>query len=269
MIRYAGNHGISFSSNDNSKSTSNVSITNCEIGWIGGSIMRYRDGTSSDYTDDVDVRLGNGIEFYGASNGITVKGNWIYQCYDAGYSNQGSGTIAQNITVSENLIEYCAYSMEIWESNTSGLIKNCSYVDNMLRFAGYVFERDNRIGGTYTAISHMNFMLRVQPCENVIVSGNIFDSTYVSLVTAAYPNSDEKNELNDGTSFLSTYKNDMKGPKIYGNTWVMTKDRHSRVAYMRDTDTTLNTILHGTSQAEMQQSVAQVDTAPAGIIFYN
>ena len=102
-----------------------------------------------------------------------------------------------------------------------------------------------------------------------VVSGNIFDSTYVSLVTAAYPNSDEKNELNDGTSILSTYKNDVKGPKIYGNTWVMTKDRHSRVAYMRDTATTLNTILHGTSQAEMQQSVAQVDTAPAGIIFYN
>ena len=280
-VKYTGNHGISFTSRYKQRPATNVTVTNCEIGWIGGSIMRYDRGTESDYTDDYDVRLGNGIELYGNIDGANVSNNWIYQCYDAGYSNQGAGQIAQNIVVEGNLIEYCAYSIEVWMNATTGLIEDCDYVGNIMRFAGYEFERDNRIGGEPTAISHVNFMHGTNPCHNVTISDNVFDTSYVSMIVMGYPNpaSTEKNTANDSQDlgFTATYNGvdpvdfdaDLIGATISGNTWVQTYDHYSRVAYLWKNDANVpDEYLEATSQDVMTESVAQIDREYVKANFY-
>lgn len=234
-IKYVGTHGIGFSSTVDTKPINNVNITNCEIGWIGGAIQ-------GDVMER-QVRLGNGIEFYGAVNtgkdtssnvsgtpSTTITNNWIYQCYDAGYSNQGGYNIASNITVTENLIEYCAYSIEIWMEHDTGLIRDCHYDNNVMRFAGYQFESFNRAvgAGSQDAISHVNFMYNTRPCENVTVNNNIFDTSLVSLVCVTYPNSTESNTANDGKG--SAYRNDVTGPEIKGNTYIQGYDKMTALA---------------------------------------
>ncbi len=272
-VKYVGYHGISFYSSVDSKPVKNVTVTNCEIGWIGGAFH------AGEAYADKKTRLGNGIEFYGACNdssdAILVQNNWIYQCYDAGYTNQGVYNVAQNITVTENLIEYCVYSIEIWMNEEDGLMKNCHYDNNIMRFAGYGFEVDNRptFGATDVAISHVNFMFSPQPCEDVTVNNNIFDTSLVSLITVAYPNSTEMNTENDGVG--SAYLNDYTGPEIKGNSYYQGYDQKSVLATcgvkVEDTDSQweFKNVYGAGSQAEMKASVTAIgDTAAEKVVFY-
>ena len=290
-IKYVGTHGVSFNSTVDTKPINNITITNCEIGWIGGA---FQSG------EDKKVRLGNGIEFYGAHNTgsdryfdgdlvTTVQNNWIYQCYDAGYSNQGGHNIAAHISVTENLIEYCVYSIEIWMDKSTGLIKDCHYEYNIMRFAGYGLEANNRANyyGSQVAISHVNFMFSAQPCENVTVNNNVFDTSLVSLICVAYPNAQDyqnyyennedkgpsKNTENDvkGTA----YKSDYKGPEIKDNAYYQGYGKQSILATcgvkIDDTDNEwVFKDIHGSgSQAEMEASVAAIgDTTATKVVFY-
>ncbi len=276
-LKYTGVHGISFSSGVERYPVSNVTVKNCEIGWIGGSTMRYNNNSTDDYTDDLDVRLGNGIEFYGNCDDVTVQNNWIYQCYDAGYSNQGTSAIAQNVTVTGNLIEYCAYSIEIWMNTAAGLMEDCRYDGNFMRFAGYEFERDNRIGGSLTAISHVNFMNGAKPCNNVTVNDNIFDTSYASMLVMGYPNSTDKNTENDGEELDAVasivdavdFKADVTGATVKGNTWVQGYDQHSDLAYLWvDKDSPENTHLAAGSQKEMNENISKIDLKAEKVVFY-
>lgn len=278
----------------------NLTVTNCEIGYIGGAMS----GTA-----DSNVRYGNGIEVYGVCDGVTVTGNWIYQCYDAGYTNQGNSGIQQNIRVTNNLIEYCNYSIEVWMNGANGLIMNADYSDNMMRFAGYQFERHSR---STEATSHLCFMRAAQPCVNVTITGNILDTSYRALASVAYPNSDlaargpkkgtgdityneetekyydeagnlvdEQGNLLDAEGNVILYPNEYsgtnttsgevvkRGPTIEGNTWIQGYDRHSIVAYMRDMydsnyevqETTANNL------AELRERVNDLDSAPTDVKF--
>ncbi|MBQ4612656.1 MAG: right-handed parallel beta-helix repeat-containing protein, partial [Clostridia bacterium] len=203
-IKYTGSHGIGFGA------SSNLTIRNCEIGWIGGSMHSGK------------TRFGNGIEIYGNSHDDLVENNWIYQCYDAGFTNQG-GT-QYNITARNNLVEYCLYNIEIWEGsddlNADGSVKkdnrmyDCTYENNLLRFAGYNFERDNRMGSGLTCSSHFNFYYHERDMQNVVVKNNVLDTAYCALVMVAYPNQDGK------------------GPIITGNTYVQSYDRYSSLAFL-------------------------------------
>ena len=114
-LKYTGNHGIS------AKTCSDLTVTNCEIAWIGGSIQ---DGAYHNLDNGkAQVRLGNGIEIYGGCDGFLVDNNYIYQIYDAGITQQtnlgDSSTNVQyqkNMTYSNNVLEYCYYSIEYFLS---------------------------------------------------------------------------------------------------------------------------------------------------------
>ena len=111
----------------------------CEIGYIGGSMLNET------------VRYGNGIEFVDNADIITVTGNWIYQCYDAGITHQSSyadGCKQNAIRFCDNLVEYCVYSIEYYVSQENGRITDTVYQNNILRFAGYGFGSENRIGSS-------------------------------------------------------------------------------------------------------------------------
>ncbi len=235
-IKYTGAHGIVFGRAEN------ITVTNCEIGYIGGSML------------DESVRYGNGIEFYTHASDVLVENNWIYQCYDAGYTNQGSGNATHlNITVKNNLIEYCTYNIEIFTGKENGLIKDCVYEDNMLRFAGYGFGVNNRYGSNDSVASSINYWLRVNPCQNVIIRDNILDISYRFLLVAAY--------VNDAQN---------RGPIVTGNTWNQHDGPKSSVALQVDTDVSgwnnLNQfVLPSNTYAQMKASVAAVDTAPKAV----
>ena len=130
-LKYAGHHGIS------AKTCSDLTVTNCEIAWIGGSIQ---DGAYHNLDNGkAQTRLGNGIEIYGGCDGFFVDNNYIYQIYDAGITQQTNlGNNATNIqhqknmTYSNNVLEYCYYSIEYF-------LSACP-VDNPSRMENFIIE---------------------------------------------------------------------------------------------------------------------------------
>ncbi len=170
-LKYTGGHGISCSG------ANNVTVRGCEIGYIGGA--RLTNG----------VRYGNGVELFSSTSNCLVENNWIYQCFDAGYTNQGTG-MQKDLTVRKNLIEYCIYNIEIWthEGSKGEVLTNCTYADNVLRFAGYGFGSYQRMNSSNEAANIFTYTNLQLPCENTVISGNVFDGSTHELIKINYPN---------------------------------------------------------------------------------
>lgn len=175
-VKYTGSHGI-----DGAHNTSNVTITNCEVGFIGGSLQS---GTT---------RFGNGIEFPIGAQNITVKNNHIYQCYDAGFTWQTWSSAKKDsnyydIEFSENLVENCCYCIEYFTTDGSSgsgsysNYKNISIHDNVLRFAGYEWSQKQRPDPWMTSLIRGGQWAYVKNCENFTITNNIFDITRASII---------------------------------------------------------------------------------------
>ncbi len=241
-IKYTGAHGIVVQSG-NGMEAKNITVRGCEIGWIGGSML------------DARVRYGNGIELNGGVDGALIEDNWIYQCYDAGYTNQGKPCYHKHIAVQDNLIEYNPYNIEVWTAQEIGKggTENCAYKNNLLRFAGYGFGTLNRVGSNTSVVGNISFYDYVVPCKNTVITGNVFDCSYRYLVSIAYPNDTEG-----------------RGPTITGNTWnqkpYSTKDTTASVNRLKFNGTE---ILQSGTLDEMKTSVAKVDKAPVAVTLEN
>ena len=141
-VKFAGSHGIS------SGSCSNLTVRNCEVGWIGGAIQFIRD------SGDV-VRYGNSIEVYGEANGFYVYNNYMYQAFDCGPTAQWSGTleegeqiISRDIHFYDNVLREA--SLEVWYSTRSEItdrtyckLINCRMYNNMVTGSGTGFKAYN------------------------------------------------------------------------------------------------------------------------------
>ena len=174
-VKYTGAHGIT-----TPNQSENVKITNCEVGFIGGS-CQYK-----------QVRFGNGIEMQLGCKNMIVKNNWVYQCYDAGITFQSwdsakISTIYNDIDISENLIEFCHYGFEFFTTSVeeTGLYseyKNISISKNIFRFSGYAWGYEQR--PRHWMNSHIRSSQRgwIQPIENYCFNQNIFDCSRASIV---------------------------------------------------------------------------------------
>ena len=135
-IMYGGSHGIG------AGTVNNLKVTNCEVGWIGGSIQHFENGP---------VRFGNGIEIFGGCKNYVIDNCWVYQCYDAGITHQYSavGTndvIMDGVYYTNNLIEDCTYSIEYFlgnaeSGNPTRYMSKIHMTDNLLRDAGFGFGK--------------------------------------------------------------------------------------------------------------------------------
>ena len=252
-IKYAGCHGIQF------RNTSHhITVRNCEIGYIGGCLLRW---TNADGTPNF-ARYGNGFEIVGNCHHIAVENNWVYQCFDAGITHQSSGAVhvdVDHIRFAHNLLEYSPYNIEYYVHHEFGTMTNIVYEDNVMRFAGFGFGTLDRFGSNTSVVSHVCAYYRAQPCENFVIRNNIMDTSYRHLTSLAYPNDPQG-----------------RGPTIIGNTYVQSPFRNddTEASVALDLDVFQkgwNVFSENTywchNQAEMEQSVAAIDRAPAEVYY--
>ena len=172
-FKYTGAHGISLYEDNY-----NITITNCEIGWIGGSV--HKDVT----------RYGNAIQFWDSCWNVNVQNNWIYQAYDAGFTFQystGDGGQYKDIVFKNNLVEYCTYSVEIFTRGDEKYLKNIDISDNIMRFAGYGWgnQRPNRVNEAHICLWRGNDYLDADGKDinsNFTIKNNIFDVSSSQVV---------------------------------------------------------------------------------------
>lgn len=181
-VKYGGSHGIG------TANIKGLTVRFCEFGWIGGSIQGI----------NATTRFGNAVEIYVACEDFTVDHCYVYQIYDAGLTHQfkgdnGSPVPMVNVTYTDNLIEYCTYSIEYFldESHNPGksaeskystdeqVMKNVIIRGNIMRFAGYGWgdQRPDK-----TAAAHLKGWDHANPADGFIVENNIFDRSRYMLV---------------------------------------------------------------------------------------
>lgn len=157
-LKYGGAHGIV------AVDAKNISITNVEIAWIGGSHHIHNGQV---------VRYGNAIECWDGIDGIRVENCYIYQIYDTGITFQGSSSpTMKNILYKANLIEYCTWSIEYWMSNPSAVITNVCFEDNILRFSGYGWGNQRPDKSDARHIKTWNYPNK---SDNFVIKNNYFD----------------------------------------------------------------------------------------------
>lgn len=179
-IMFGGAHGIGGGYVDN------LTVQNCEIGYIGGGIMSY--GRADDNGCREACRYGNGVELHTYCNGYTVENCWVHDIYDAGITHQQGGNhsvglMFKDVSYIGNLIENCIYSVEYFakKSDRNGatvLMENIRIADNIMRNAGYGFgaQRTLQRNG-WNMANHINGWNRAFNMTNgkFKVENNIFD----------------------------------------------------------------------------------------------
>lgn len=175
-IKYVGMHGVSAGGN-----VVGLTVTNCEMGWIGGSIQHYM-GTDPNYPEGgrgTVTRFGNAVEIYGGCENYTVSNNYIYQVYDAAITHQvttNKKVIMTGIRYTDNLIENCVYGVEYFLDQLPG--ERESYMDdvvmsgNFIRLGGYGWGQQRHNYHTPALIKGWSY---VNTARNYSISDNIFD----------------------------------------------------------------------------------------------
>ena len=163
-FKYFGHYGVEIRAN-----TKNISFTNCEIGWIGGSRWVYAQSVDS------EARLGNGLEFWDTAENALMENNWVYQIYDAGLSPQGveGPGCFRNVVMRKNLVEYCTYAIEWFHRNPETVWDGYYIEDNILRFSGYGWGRQRKDPNTTSHICAWTF--KYETPLRIFIRNNIFD----------------------------------------------------------------------------------------------
>ena len=141
-LKYIGIHAVAAWGN----CVKGLRVTNCEIGWVGGTIQNYF-GTDPNYPEGgrgTVTRYGNGVEIYGGCDDYEVSGCYIYQMYDAAITHQvstfGKTFEMKNVRYLDNLVEFCVYSIEYFLDITQGgddsFMRNIEIAGNILRHSG-------------------------------------------------------------------------------------------------------------------------------------
>ncbi len=179
-LKYAGIHGVGHSGY-------NVTVKNCEIGWIGGSSqfteqLHFRKNHPFNHQDV--VRLGNGIEVYGACNNYVIENCYIYQNYDCGVTAQWMGwadkdMIMQNIVWKDNLFDSDHYAFELWlaangiKEGCVAKIKDVELSGNIIinGGCGWSHQRNDDSPMDFCCFNNKNNKAKA---ENVNIHNNIF-----------------------------------------------------------------------------------------------
>ena len=212
--------------------TENVHFSNLEIGWVGG--CRFSTGS---------VGLGNGIQWWQTTTNTSIVNSWIYQIYDAGISPQGVNEphTYKDIVYRGNLIEFCNYSIEVFDRNAESIWDGLIIEDNILRFAGYGFLLSHERPDKSPAVAHYvgwSHNYNELPGKGIVIKNNIFDCSAENLVY--WPG--------------KTYT---KGLTISGNSFYQKANRANRAIHFA-----ANNAAFATNQEELEAAVKLFDPNP-------
>lgn len=201
-LKYGGAHGIGSSAVDG------LTVQNCEIGWIGGSLQSGWQST---------VRFGNGVEVWGSAKNFTVNNNYFYQIYDSAMTFQYSGEEVcnmHNIEFTNNVVDKATSAIEYWSGGADGSdINNFTVSNNILLNSGYgMGSQRPEQRGTITVTSG-GFKNKLTGPFNI--TDNIIALSKIELIK------------------LSSRSGDV--PECDGNVYVHTLDKF--LGYYRDNDT--------------------------------
>ena len=159
-LRYSAAHGIGGSD------TKRITVRGCDISWIGGGYLYYDKKGNG-------VRYGNGIEFWSAAEGHVVESNRVWECWDAGLTNQSSedGVLQDDIVWRGNEVWNCEYSFEYWQQGAGARTRNVRFVDNVCRDAGKGWGHRQRWNPN---AAHLMFYDTTADTQGFVVRGNSF-----------------------------------------------------------------------------------------------
>lgn len=176
-LTLSGTHGVG-----GSGARTNITVRNCVIDWIGGSIIEgWKFGTA---------RFGNGVEIWGGCDGFRVENNWIYQIYDTGATIQCNDRTdfvcrMKDVEFVSNRIENCFWALEYYNMrNAPG-----SSVENV-RFADNICLRTGR-GWGCVGREHLAPVVALgsspPDVSGFIVERNIFDGSTGAIIARCPP----------------------------------------------------------------------------------
>lgn len=255
-IKYAGGHAV------NASNVKNVTVTNCEIGYVGGAPL------------NAEV-YGNGIQFGLGGENITVKNNYVYQCLDAGITFQSWGvsgtnddTEFENVTFADNLLTNNYYNIEFFTTGTSdykigannagnGKFTDIYITGNIMRFAGECWSATQRMDSADGTGNFRSANICVTQdayyinTSNLNIADNIFDCTTSSHV---YWTWDDVTADVDKTAHV--------GLNVSGNTFYQKAGAtDNRVMMFGNT----SSYSYASSQYGLEQAVARFDSNPGTV----
>lgn len=170
-VRYGGALGMACGS------VRNVTIINCVCDWIGGSKLGN------------NATFGNAIQIYGNAINCHIDHNWCYQCYDTAMTVQCTGNsktdaIMENVSMSDNLVEYCYWGIEYWNQPSAEYaraFRNVEVNRNFIRFTGmgwgsaFRSEQYKGFPYLYEQTAALCCFGMIEAAENVSVCENIVE----------------------------------------------------------------------------------------------
>lgn len=148
--------------------TESLIIKECDISYIGGGYLFTKDG--------INVRYGNGIEFWSNAKNNIVDSNKIWEIYDTALTNQSHTTksIQENILYTNNTLINCGLaSYELWNRPETSIMKDISFVNNISINPGHGWGSDRPDKNSFHIASYGN----VAQSENLIIRNNTFYTT--------------------------------------------------------------------------------------------
>lgn len=176
-MKYIGLHAVAAGGH-----VKGLHVTNCEIGWVGGTIQHYL-GTDPNYPQGgrgTVTRFGNGVEIYGGCEDYLVENCWIYQVYDAGITHQitteGKKFTMTGVKYLNNLVERCVYAIEYFldmnNGDTESYMRDIEMRGNILRLSGYGWGQQRHNTDTPALIKGWSY---VNSASSYRITDNIFD----------------------------------------------------------------------------------------------
>lgn len=204
-IKYVGHHAICGGGH-----VKGLHVTNCEIGWIGGTIQNYY-GTDPNYPEGgrgTVTRFGNGIEIYGGCEDYLVQNCYIYQSYDAGVTHQittcGKKTVMEGIRYLDNVIERCVYAIEYFldmtEGDTQSYMRDIVMSGNILRLSGYGWGQQRHNVHTPAHIKGWSYTNRASDYH---ICDNIFDRAAYRMLHLVAKDKESMPEMR-GNTYVQT-----------------------------------------------------------------
>lgn len=249
-IKYAGGHGI------NANSRKSITITNCEIGYVGGT------------PNGSNETMGNGIQFGLGGSNLTVDSCYVHDCYDAGLTFQSwSGQYTfDGVNFTNNLLVDNFYNIEFFTTGTSankegangvdGTMKNINISGNIMRFAGgwsFNQRQGNQLRCANICVTQGAYYVNTQ---NLNITGNIFDCTMVQQIMWTWG--------------FGTHTNDTNHPglTITGNTYY--QKAGSLSGYVNRFGCVSNTAFeYAGSTDTLKTAIAKMDTRPTKVAWVN